>query len=38
MMGQRLVGASLVTTGNVAESLGHFDKSVALYDTADTAP
>jgi class 3 adenylate cyclase/tetratricopeptide (TPR) repeat protein len=35
MMGQRLVGASLVTTGNVAESLGHFDKSVALYDTAE---
>jgi predicted ATPase len=35
MMGHRLVGASLVTTGSVAESLGHFDQSVTLYDPAE---
>jgi hypothetical protein len=35
MMGHRLVGASLETTGDVAESLVHLDKSVALYDPAE---
>ena len=35
MMGRRLVGASLVTTGGVAESLAHLEKSVALYDPAE---
>jgi len=32
MMGRRLVGASLMGTGVVGESLGHLDKPVALYD------
>jgi class 3 adenylate cyclase/predicted ATPase len=35
MMGHRLVGATLETTGNVADSLVHLDKSVALYDPAE---
>jgi predicted ATPase len=35
MMGHRLVGATLETTGNVADSLVHLDKSVALYEPAE---
>jgi predicted ATPase len=35
MMGHRLVGASLETTGDVTESLVHLDRSVALYDPAE---
>jgi class 3 adenylate cyclase/predicted ATPase len=35
MMGHRLVGATLEMTGNVADSLMHLDKSVALYDPAE---
>jgi predicted ATPase len=35
IMGHRLVGASLVTTGGVAESLMHLDKSVSLYEPAE---
>jgi len=35
MMGHRLVGATWETTGNVADSLVHLDKSVALYEPAE---
>jgi class 3 adenylate cyclase/predicted ATPase len=35
MMGHRLVGVSLVATGDVGGGIVHLDKSVALYDRAE---
>jgi predicted ATPase/class 3 adenylate cyclase len=32
MIGHRLMGVSLLLTGNLVESRDHFDRSVALYD------
>jgi class 3 adenylate cyclase/predicted ATPase len=37
MIGHRLMGISLMATGNVAESRAHFDQAFALYDPANRA-
>ena len=34
MIGHRLMGMSLMLTGDVAESRAHFDQAIALYDPA----
>ena len=38
MMGHRLMGASLMCTGDIAEGRGHYDKAIALYDPAEHRP
>jgi tetratricopeptide (TPR) repeat protein len=38
MIGHRLMGTSLVQTGDTAEGRGHFDKALALYDPAEHRP
>jgi predicted ATPase len=35
MIGHRLVATSLLFTGNVAHSLAHFDRALALYDPVE---
>ena len=35
MIGHRLMGVSLMCTGDIAASLAHCDQSIALYDPAD---
>ena len=32
MIGHRLMGASLLSTGDIAEGRAHFDRAIALYD------
>jgi hypothetical protein len=32
MVGHRLMGTSLLCTGNIAESRTHFDQAITLYD------
>ena len=34
MIGHRLMGTSLLVTGDIAESRTHFDQAIALYDPA----
>jgi predicted ATPase len=38
MVGQRLIGLSLLHTGDVAEGRAHLDRAVALYDPAEHRP
>jgi predicted ATPase len=38
MVGHRLMGATLVFTGNVAEGRAHYDQAIALYDPAEHRP
>jgi class 3 adenylate cyclase/predicted ATPase len=38
VIGHRLVGNSLVYTGNIAESRAHFDRAVAFYDALEHVP
>jgi predicted ATPase len=38
MIGHRIVGTSLVTTGDIAEGRGHLDQAIALYDPAEHRP
>ena len=38
MIGHRLMGSSLLLTGDVAESRAHFDQALALYDPAKHRP
>jgi class 3 adenylate cyclase/tetratricopeptide (TPR) repeat protein len=38
MIGHRLMGISLLTTGDVSEGRAHFDKAIALYDPAHHRP
>jgi predicted ATPase len=38
MIGHRLVGTSLLLTGDIAESRAHFDRAIALYDPAEHRP
>jgi class 3 adenylate cyclase/predicted ATPase len=38
MIGHRLMGSSLLLTGNVAESRAHFDQALALHDPAKHRP
>jgi class 3 adenylate cyclase/predicted ATPase len=38
MIGHRLMGLSLLFTGNIAEGRGHFDQAIALYDPAEHRP
>jgi class 3 adenylate cyclase/predicted ATPase len=38
MVGHRLMGASLVFTGNIAEGRAHYDQAIALYDPAEHRP
>jgi class 3 adenylate cyclase/predicted ATPase len=38
MIGHRVTGFSLLTTGDVAESRTHLDRAVALYDPAEHRP
>jgi class 3 adenylate cyclase/predicted ATPase len=35
MIGHRIVGSSLLFTGDIAEGRGHFDQALALYDPAE---
>jgi predicted ATPase len=35
MIGHRLMGISLLFTGNIAESRAHYDQAIALYDPAE---
>ena len=35
MIGHRLMGISLLETGDIAEARSHYDKSIALYDPAE---
>jgi predicted ATPase len=35
MIGHRVVGSSLLFTGDIAEGRGHFDQALALYDPAE---
>jgi hypothetical protein len=35
MIGHRLMGNSLLFTGNIAESRAHYDQAIALYDPAE---
>jgi hypothetical protein len=35
MIGHRVMGTSLVTTGDIAEGRGHLDQAIALYDPAE---
>jgi predicted ATPase len=38
MIGHRLVGVSLVQTGDIAEGRAHLDQAIALYDPAEHRP
>jgi tetratricopeptide (TPR) repeat protein len=38
MMGHRLMGTSLLFTGDIAQSLAHFDQATAFYDPAEHLP
>jgi predicted ATPase len=38
LIGHRLVAASLVYTGDIAEGLAHYDQAIALYDPAEHRP
>ena len=38
MIGHRLMGASLLYTGDIAEGRAHFDQAIALYDPAEHRP
>ena len=38
VIGHRLVGASLVLTGDIVESRAHYDQALALYDPAEHRP
>ncbi len=38
VIGHRLVGASLVLTGDIAESRAHYDQALAVYDPAEHRP
>jgi predicted ATPase len=38
MVGHRMMGTSLVQTGDIAEGRGHFDQAIALYDPAEHRP
>ena len=38
MVGHRLMGASLLHTGDIAEGRAHFDRAIALYDPAEHRP
>ncbi len=38
MIGHRLMGTSLVHTGDIAEGRGHLDQAIALYDPAEHRP
>ena len=38
MIGHRLMGASLMLTGNIAEGRAHYDQAIALYDPAEHRP
>ena len=38
MIGHRLMGSSLMATGEIAESRLHYDKAIALYDPAEHRP
>ena len=35
MVGHRIMGISLLATGDIAEGRGHFDQALALYDPAE---
>ena len=38
MIGHRLMGISLLCTGDIAEGRAHFDRAIALYDPAEHRP
>ena len=38
MIGHRLMGVSLLFTGDIAEGRAHFDQAIALYDPAEHRP
>ena len=38
MIGHRLIGISLMLTGNIVQSLRHLDEAIALYDPATHRP
>jgi class 3 adenylate cyclase/predicted ATPase len=38
MVGHRLLGTSLLMTGDIADSLPHYDRAIALYDAAEHRP
>ena len=38
MVGHRLMGTSLLYTGDIAEGRVHFDQALALYDPAEHRP
>jgi len=38
MMGHRLMGTSLLETGDIAEGRAHYDQALALYDAAEHRP
>ena len=38
MIGHRLMGTSLLYTGDIAEGRAHFDQAIALYDPAEHRP
>ena len=38
MIGHRIMGISLVCTGDIAEGRAHFDQAIALYDPAEHRP
>ena len=38
MIGHRLMGTSLLDTGNIAEGRAHFDRAIALYDPTEHRP
>ena len=38
MVGHRLMGTSLLCTGNIAEGRAHLDRAIALYDAVEHRP
>jgi class 3 adenylate cyclase/tetratricopeptide (TPR) repeat protein len=38
MVGHRLIGTSLLYTGDIAKGRGHYDQALAFYDTASHRP
>ena len=38
MIGHRLMGTSLLFTGDIAEGRAHYDQAIALYDPAEHRP
>ena len=38
MVGHRLLGTSLLMTGDIADSLPHYDRAIALYDAPEHRP